>query len=209
MYLQKIYRIPFLLICCLVAQWAQAFTELDFDFSYSKDLYGASRQSYDRTRSYGGSITFYFMTLTGIEFNMSQTENEIFGKYNNTGVTTGLVIDNESTNITTQSFGVGIRQAFASRKSFFQPLISLGWSRQIYTLRSKTLVKDLDAPEDILIDSGEEKSSYDAMFAAFALKFRITQTLALKGSVKTVFRAFEFGEARDRLSYSAGFSWMF
>lgn len=200
--------IKFLLLLLVTVQ-VHAFTELDFDYGYNKNVFGAKRQSYDTTTTYSGSVTFYFLTLTGIEFNVSQSKNLVVGVYDNSGISTGLVIDHESTNITVQSFGIGIRQALAPRGSFIQPLVSLGWSRQRYILSSSTLVKDLDTATDIRIDSGEEKSVYDAMFAAFALKFKVTKYLSLKGSVKSVFRAFAFDEARDQLSYSAGISWIF
>ncbi|AYF45366.1 MULTISPECIES: hypothetical protein [Halobacteriovorax] len=184
-------------------------TELDLDFNYNKNILGSNRESFDRTRTYAGSLTFYFLTYTGIEFNIAHSENEIYGKYDNSGVSSGLVIQNETTNIETRSYGIGIRQAFSSRKSFIQPLLSLGWSHQEYTLKSRTLVTDLDTSTDYLIESQEDKTKYSAMFAAFALKFRLTRFISLKGSVKTVFRAFEFEEARDQLSYNAGISWIF
>ncbi|MFG1484381.1 hypothetical protein ABMA79_01525 [Halobacteriovorax sp. HFRX-2_2] len=188
---------------------SMALTELDLDFNYNKNIFGLDRQSYETKRTYAGSVTFYFLSKTGIEFNISQSENEIIGKYDNSDLSTGLVIENEYTNIKTQSFGIGIRQALSGRKSFLQPLISLGWSRQQYTLYSTTLVKDLDTSTEYLIKSGKEKSSYDAMFGAFALKMMLTRTFSIKGSVRTVFRAFKFEEARDQLSYSAGISWLF
>lgn len=197
------------LVISLITSLSFGMTELDLDFTYNKNILGSNRESYDRTRTYAGSVTFYFLTYTGIEFNISHTENEIFGKYDNSGVSSGLVIQNEITNIETRSYGIGIRQAFAGRKSFMQPLLSLGWSYQEYTLNSSTVVTDLDTSTDYLIESQEDKTKYSAMFAAFALKFRLTQFISLKGSVKTVFRAFEFEEARDQLSYNAGISWIF
>ncbi|MFG1499713.1 hypothetical protein ABMA70_05835 [Halobacteriovorax sp. XZX-3] len=207
-------KLRLLLLCkmtflALLTINSQALTELDLDFNYKKNIFGLDRESYETTRMYAGSVTFYFLSKTGIELNISQSENEIIGKYDNSGLSTGLVIENEYTNIKTQSFGIGIRQALSSRKSFLQPLISLGWSRQQYTLYSTTLVKDLDTSTEYLIKSGKEKSSYDAMFGAFALKVMLTRTFSIKGSVRTVFRAFEFEQARDQLSYNAGISWLF
>jgi hypothetical protein len=47
------------------------------------------------------------------------------------------------------------------------------------------------------------------MFGAFTLQLRLTERFSLKGSVKSLFPAFEFNKAKDNLKYLVGFSWVF
>ena len=39
------------------------------------------------------------------------------------------------------------------------------------------------------------------------LELKLTRTISLRGSVKTIFKAFEFDRAQDNVRYTIGFSW--
>lgn len=199
-----------LALCILfIANHAQAITELDLGFSYDKSVFGETRDDKSTSRTYRGSIAFYFFNMTAIEFNYSEKEDETIINNDTSGITSGLVISDESQTITTQTYGVGIRQALASRKAFLVPTISVGWARQKAQSRSTaTIVNKTDSSRTVY-DSGVSESEYDSVFGSFALKIRITKTMSLKGAVNTAFKAFEWDEARDQVSYSAGLTWIF
>lgn len=197
-----------IILLLLISLNAFSITEFDFNFGYEKSRFGADRQNKSVSRSYGGSIAFYFFNLTAIEFNYSQNEDETIVN-NDTTNATNLVISSETSSLITKTYGVGLRQALAPKTSFLIPSVSLGWARQFFTDRSTATILNKTDSSKTIYDSGESKVSYDSVFAAFALKIRITQTMSLKGGVKTAFKAFEFSEAKNQVSYSAGLSWIF
>ena len=186
---------------------ALAVTEFDFEFGYDKQVFGTERENKSTSRSYSGSIAFYFLSMTAIEFNYSHTDDETINVYD---ISDGsIVLESQSDSVTSTTQGIGLRQAFASRKSFLIPTLSIGWARQKYVDSSETTYTSVSTGQRILIRDDEEVIEYDSVFAAFALKVRLTKRLSLKGSVNTVFQAFEFNEAKDQLSYRAGLSWIF
>ncbi len=200
--LKKIALFTFLLI-----QSSYAVTEFDFEFGYDKQVYGSERENKSTSRSYSGSIAFYFLSMTAIEFNYAQEEDESTNLY---GVTDGTItLESQTDSVVSTTYGVGLRQAFASRKSFLIPTLSLGWARQKYVDSSETTYTSVSSGQRIIIRDEEDTYEYDSVFASFAIKLRLTKRLSIKGSVNTVFQAFEFNEAKDQLSYRAGFSWIF
>lgn len=202
-------KILFILFTLSLSLNANAVIELDLDFNYSKSVFGAERQNKTTSRVYGGSMAFYFFDLTAIEFNYSESEKETIVNHNTKLITTGLVIDTETSTLLSKSYGVGIRQALSGRGSFIIPVISIGWARQRFEDSATATLLDKDTSSSTIYKSGVSTFEYDSVFGSFALKLRFTKTLSLKGSVKTSFRAFEWNEAKDQLSYAAGLSWMF
>jgi hypothetical protein len=202
-------KILLALTILFVSNHAKAVTEVDFGFGYDKSVFGEKRDSKSTTRTYRGSIAFYFFNMTAIEFNYSEEEDETIINNDTSGISSGLVIDSESQTITSQRYGIGIRQALANRKAFLVPTISIGWARQKSQSRSTARIVDKGTSATTLYDSGVSESEYDSVFGAFALKLRLTKTMSLKGSINTAFKAFEWDKARDQLSYSAGLSWIF
>ncbi len=184
-----------------------ALTELDFEFGYDKQVFGSDRESKNTSRSYSGSIAFYFFSMTAIEFNYSEKEEETINSVESGDSV--LTLNSISQTITSTNFGVGIRQAFASRKSFLIPTMSIGWARQKTKDISTTNYTIVSDGSTVSFQDGPNTDEYDSVFASFALKVRLTKTMSLKGSVNTVFEAFEYDKARDQLSYRAGLSWIF
>ena len=184
-----------------------AVTELDFEFGYDKQVFGSERENKSTSSSYSGSLAFYFLSMTAIEFNYSQTEDRTTSQYD---ISDGVIIlDSQFDNIRSTTYGVGIRQALASRNSFLIPTISIGWARQKFVDSSETTYTSVSSGQSIVIRDEEEVREADSVFASFGLKIRLTKRLSLKGSVNTVFEAFEFNQAKDQLSYRAGLSWIF
>lgn len=187
---------------------AHAITEIDFDFSYDKSRFGETRQNKSVSRDYSASIAFYFFNLTAIEFNYSQGEDKTIVNHD-TSDQENLVIDSQTSTIKRSSVGVGLKQALADQNSFLIPTISLGWASQKVSNSSTATILDKASGDKTIYEDPGAQAKYDSVFAAFALKIRLTKTMAIKGSVKTSFRAFEWNEARDQVAYSAGLSWIF
>ena len=201
-------KLIFLSIISLIGLNSFAATEIDFEFGYDKQVFGTEREDKSTSRSYSGSIAFYFLSMTAIEFNYSEEEDETLNIINSS-VDPVVRPTSFSQTIKSVNYGVGIRQALASRKSFLIPTISIGWARskvQDTTVSSYTVVSDNST---VTFTDGPNVNESDSVFASFALKIRLTKRMSLKGSVNTVFEAFKTEEARDQLSYRAGLSWIF
>ena len=192
----------------LVSKHVFAVIELDAEFGYSKSRFGSNKESKSVSRSYSGSMAFYFLSATAVEFNYKESEDETVVNYD-TAKLTGTVITDQYSNLKANRYGVGIRQALAPRKSFLVPMISIGWARQKKTSYSTATILNKTNSETALYNSGKLTDEYDSVFGSFALKLRLTKTMSLKGSVTTYFQAFEWNEAKDQLSYTAGLTWFF
>jgi hypothetical protein len=182
--------------------------EISLDFGYDKQIYGTSRQNSLVTRSYSGGLATYIFSSTAIDLTYaasqdSTTEND---RYN---VATGFDIVGSQNRVDSTVYGVGLKQLFAPRTSFLIPALSIGYARQIVKYSTDYTVEDTTTKARAAKNYGSQTARYDSVTASFALQFKLTETLSLKGSVKTIFRAFEFNEAKNNLKYLFGFSWMF
>lgn len=195
-------------ISTFIANQALAIMEFDFDFSYEKNRFGEDRQNKSVSRDYGASIAFYFFNLTAIEFNYTEGSDKTIVNHD-TSNATNLVIESQTSTIERSSYGIGLKQAFAGQNSFLIPTLSLGWARQKVSDGSTATILNKTNNDRTIYEDPGSSVSYDSVFAAFALKIRLTKTMALKGSVKTSFQAFEWNEAKDQVQYSTGLSWIF
>lgn len=197
------------LLLLLLSLSSYAIVELDFEFNYDKTRFGEDRQNKNYSRNYGGSVAFYFFNLTAIEFNYAEGKEETIVNHD-TSDAENLVISSETSTLESRSYGVGLRQALAGQNSFIVPTFSFGWARQKYTNNATATIVDKSNNDDTTIyKTGDSVYTYDSMFGAFALKLRLTKTMALKGSVKTSFKAGEWNQAKDQMQYMAGLSWIF
>ena len=182
--------------------------EIGFDFGYDIQKYGSTRQNSIVSRSYSGGISSYVFSTTAIDLNFSSstdttTENN---RYN---VATGYDIVGQQNRVKTTVYGLGIKQALASKTSALVPLISVGYARQFVDYTTDITIENTTTKARSIASSGTTKERTDSVFASFVLQLKLTDQFSLKGSVKTIFPAFEFNKAKDDLKYLAGFSWMF
>lgn len=182
--------------------------EIGFDFGYDIQKYGSTRQNSIVSRSYSGGISSYIFSTTAIDLNFSSstdttTENN---RYN---VATGYDIVGQQNRVKTTVYGLGIKQALASKTSALVPLISVGYARQFVDYTTDITIENTTSKARSIASSGTTKERTDSVFASFVLQLKLTDQFSLKGSVKTIFPAFEFNKAKDDLKYLAGFSWMF
>jgi hypothetical protein len=182
------------------------FYEIDFNFGYDKQLFGASRQNSIITRNYSTSVAAYFFTLTALEFTYARND-EVFTYNESVAIDVSRTIVSNQNTVDSDVYSIGIRQSLAPKKSLIAPMISVGYAKQFIQDSTDYTVDDNGTRTVYII--AKPKRRIDSMFATFALKFNFTQTFSIKGSVNTMIEAFKYNQAKDNLKYSAGFSWIF
>lgn len=182
--------------------------EIAFDFGYDRQIYGLQRQNSTVNRTYSAALSTYIFDYTAIDLNASRstditTENE---RYN---VTTGIDVVGQQNRVTSNVYGIGIKQMFAPRTARLIPGLSLGYAKQFLNYQSDLTVENTTNSARTNISAGTRKQRIDSVFGTLSLQLRMTERLSLKGSVKTLFPAFELDKARDNVKYAVGFSWVF
>lgn len=182
--------------------------EIAFDFGYDRTKYGLQRQNSTVTRSYSGSLSTYIFDYTAIDISASKTsdttsENEVFA------VAQGIEVIGQQNRVNSNVYGIGLKQMFAPRTARLVPGISLGYAKQFVNYDSDLTVRDTASGTTLKINGGTKKQRIDSVFGTFSVQLRMTERLSLKGSVRTLFPAFEMDKARDNIKYSVGFAWIF
>lgn len=188
---------------------ACAFTELSFDFGYDKQVYGSLKQNKQTSRSYRATVAFYLFKYTALELNATHSEEETLENNVIPVSGTNVSVISLSTNVTNDTFGLGLRQAFAARGAFLRPSISIGYANQNIKDRTTFTFRDNSSGATDRFSDPINKARLDSVFMSFALQVQMTKLFAIKGSVQSVFPAFEFDRLTDDLKYTAGFSWIF
>jgi hypothetical protein len=201
----KRYVLSFILIS-LCATSAQAVVELDGEFSYRKQVYGATRQNDAVSRSYNGSMAIYLFDLTALEFSYMQNA-DITTEHNTIAINSAYSIIGFQNRVDSDVYGVGLRQALAPRGSRFRPIISLGYAKQFTYYQTNYDIRTESNGLVFTVNDSSGKSRVDSVTASLGLQIGLTERFALKCSVKTIFPAFKSGLAQDNMSYLAGFTW--
>lgn len=201
--------IPFLFLLSLFSSKAWSYVEFSADFSYDKQVYGPDRNSSLVQRVYSGSIASYIFAYTALELNFSVTE-EITTDNNRVLVDgTNTSLSGYQSNVENTVYGIGIRQALAGRGAFIRPMISLGYAKQFVRSYTDYRFTDNSTGQTVTVTDDIEKSRVDSVFATFVLQFRLSKHLAVRGSVNSVFPAFDYDLAKDDLKYMLGLTWVF
>ena len=205
----KAYNFLFIVLLILPLKAIAAF-EFDFDFGYDKQIYGASRQNSVVSRNYSVGISSYLFDLTALDLNVSKNE-DVTSQNDRYTVSTINNIDvvGQTNNVQTNVFGIGLKQMLAGRGARITPIISAGYAREFVTSSGDITIEDSVTLARTSILSAETKQRYNSVFGSFILQIKLTESFSLKGSVKTLFPAFDFSKARDNLKYLVGFAWMF
>lgn len=199
-------RLFLILIFFLTTSTAFGVTEFSLNAGYDKQFYGDNKQGTIISKTYSGSLAFYFWQNVAFELNYSQTEDSTSQTYQ-IDSTQAVSITKLENNVFTKIYGAGFRIALAGKRSRIVPMLSLGYAKQfventtVYSLYTKS-----DGSTTPVTYSNPEET-IESVFGSFILQFKITQRFTLKASVKTVFKAFEFSQAKDYLKYLVGFSW--
>jgi hypothetical protein len=203
--MMRLYSAIFLF---LFASQAMAFTELSVEGSYSNKVFGSSRQNDQITKTYSGSVAFYLFAYTAIEFNYMESEEETIERTELSTSEDSVIFKGYRTVVKNTVRGIGIRQAFASRKSRIRPLISLGYARQKVQDSTQYTYELISTGQEIKLKSPTNKFESDSVFASLSIQFRLTAAMSLSTSIRTVFPAFEFDQARDYQKYTIGLTWL-
>jgi hypothetical protein len=185
-----------------------AYYELAFDFGYEKQIYGATRENSLVSRNYSGGLSLYLFDLTAIDLTYSSTQETttINDRYT---IQAGYDVVNQQNRVLTDVYGVGIKQMFAARGARLTPVLSIGYAREFDTSDGDITIETTASGAKNTYKMTKSKAVHNSMFGAFTLQLRLTDRFSLKGSVKSLFPAFEFNKAKDNLKYLVGFSWVF
>ena len=203
--------LKYLSVFCLLSTSTSALAvmEIDGDFGYEKTVFGPNRENSLVSRSYAGSLAVYFTQHLGIELNYSRSRELTTIDEDRATTSNSIVLSSSQNRVDRSVYGVGLRISLGGRKSFIQPAISLGYARSFSESSYSLTYNDNNGSQIGVIQSDVSKARSDNAFGTFALKFRLTRGLSIKGSVRTYFPADDFDKAKDNLKYAAGFSWMF
>jgi hypothetical protein len=207
--MKNVFSWSTLFLCSLFTSVAWAVTEIDFDFGYDRQVYGENRQNRMVTRTYSGTMAMYFLQSTALELNYSNSEQTTSEHTEVLLSGTNYTITEMQNRLTTNVYGIGLRQALSGAKARIRPLISAGYARQFQDDVTDYTFRDDTTSASTIIHGKLYKQRQDAVFGSFMLQIYLTQRFALKGSVRTVFPAFEWNKARDDLKYLAGLTWVF
>ena len=196
------------LIFILPPAWG--LSELTVQIGHQKQSYGKNRQSDIVTKNYYWGTSFYFFkAYTALDVyyaHQIQIDNGRDLGIQSEG--SNLTIDSTLTRIKTQSYGIGIKQAFTGETSSIRPTISIGYARQIIQ-SSKSI--NLRNPTTNDIDKYSllpEKYRYSSIFGTLAIQLRVRQGMFVQISAQTIFKAFEFDQFDDNLKYLIGLTWL-
>lgn len=203
------------LLCLLISFDALAYVDLNLSYTYSlrrvKGIETSTNpdpgEALSTTSGYTINWAWYIWEYTALEFNFGETTQRLKDDREiATDDDTLTILELDST-LVTQVQGVGIRQAFASRKASIIPSISIGYAQ--YTTSGKTKYSlDRNGTDDTLTVE-KDKETFNSYYAGVGLKFRFTQLLGLTLAAKTVLQDLDTSEAGDNVTYSAGLSWVF
>ena len=150
---------------------------------------------------------WYVFSTTAIEVNYTHNTNSNTQNLSDPG--TGDYISRIRSDVTTRSYGVGIRQLLASPKASFKPMISLGYAREFSEFTTTYTLEDVTAPSSTEITDSPVEVEENSAFVTLALSIEFSERFSIRGSVSSFFPAFEFEEWDNDLRYSAGLSIFF
>lgn len=206
---EHLYNLFYILAIVISSFWtldSMAITEFTGEFMYNKATYGTQGQNSVRTRRYGVVLVQYIFNVTGIELNYTQL-SEVVTENSSVDVAASYSITSVENKTLTTNYGIGLRQALAPYGSFITPSISLGYAKQIKNAKTHYLVSDGYYSSTIDIYHGQ--TANNAVFGTFSLRISLTRLMALTASVQTVFKAYEYNQAKNNITYTGGVSWIF
>jgi hypothetical protein len=208
----------FLFFTVIVSSCAYGYVDLNLGYSFSMrkvdgvetDTNPEPGSAQTTTSGYTLNWAWFVWEYTAIELNFSQTTQRLLDDREvSTEDSSGnpFTIKQQDSTVITQTSGIGIRQAFASRKARIIPTLAIGYAKYVTSGTTKYIF-DFDGTE-LDFEQEQDKEEFSSSYASFSLRFRITQLMGLTISAKTVMPDFETDEAGNNVTYSAGLSWVF
>jgi hypothetical protein len=203
-----------LLILLIFSFNSYSYVDLGLNYSFSRSVVDGINIEEDEDQKATSTIetltvnwAWYIWEYTAMELNYSKSSRRLVDdREYETDDATIKVIKQDSVSYT-EVAGIGIKQSFANRKSFFIPSISIGYAKMITSGERNVLfeVAGNEVPASDPIDKEEFNSSY----VGAELRFRLTKLIGITLSARSVMPDFETDKLEDNLTYSAGFSWVF
>lgn len=200
----KIFLFLLIVPLVLAPTFAHGLVEISGNFGYDKKIFGEYLQNSATTRTYTGQVAWYLLETSGLELNYSSSMDLILQKENMAIAPTNDILREITNQVDNKVFGIGLRQMLLPRGSILVPLISVGYGRQISEERYRYIVYSGDLDQNLVIEVRRPAITINSVFATFSLQLRLTSYLALKGSVSTIFPAFEYDSAKNNLKYLVG-----
>ncbi|MBC7713549.1 MAG: hypothetical protein H7177_09425 [Rhizobacter sp.] len=182
--------------------------EISGDFGYDRTIYGDKRQNSNVTRTYSAGLSTYFWDYTALDLNASRTK-DVTTENQTYIITSGFNLIGQQNRVTTDVYSIGIKQSFAPRSARLIPSISVGYARQFTESSQDLVIQNTTTNTQFTNTDTTPKQKVNSVYGTFALQLKLTDGLSLKGSIKTLFPAFKFNQAKDTLKYAFGFSWAF
>ena len=194
----------------LLISSAWSLTELTVQIGHQKQSYGKDRQSNIITKNYYWGTAFYFFkAYTALDVYYAHQTQTDHGK--NLGIQSegsNFIIDSSLTRIKTQSYGIGIKQAFTEETSRIRPTISIGHARQVIQSSKSVIIRNRATGDSDKYSLLPEKYRYSSIFGTLAIQLRISPGMSLQLSAQTIFKAFKFDQFDDNLKYLIGLTWL-
>ncbi len=199
-----------LLVLFLTSFNVYGIIEFSTNWGYHKQIYGNNRQNTLSKKVFSTGIAMYFFNWTALEITYSRTKDRFLETVSTSTVDIApYTITGSNTTVNTDIYGLGIRQRFSSTRDRVRPSISFGIASQKTISRTDYILENTITSQRINLNSTPRETEVSAAFITFAFDIGVSQRIALRASVKTVFKAFEFNRASDNLRYTAGFTWYF
>lgn len=194
-------------ILFLSSMSASALFEFNGQYGLDRQKFGAAQQNEITSTTYSGSIALYLFNYTAIEINYGNTETVT--NVVNIAAKSSEDFDllRQTDKVVVQSYGLGIRQAFANRKARFVPTLSLGYAKRFARNTSSGTFRINSDDSQFSYVSPTSKLRTDSVFATLGLNIKLTRMLSIRASAQTIFQAFKFNRAQDNMKYLLGFSW--
>lgn len=210
--------IMFLLLVGLTGQ-AYSYVDLNLSYTYSvRRIDGVETPSNPEpggaqttTTGYSINWAWFMWEYTALELNWSATTQRLVDDraitVTDSATSTSYTIEEQDSTVVTEVSGVGIRQAFASRKATIVPSLAIGYAQ--YTTSGLTKFRINVNGTRFVSENAQEKEVFSSSYASFSLRFRMTQLMSLTLAAKTIMPEFDTSQADNNVTYSAGFSWIF
>lgn len=209
----------FLVVLFFLCQLSYGYVDLNLSYTYSvRRVEGVETLANPEPGAAQTTVTGYSLNwawfmweYTALEINYSSSTQSILDdrEITTSDASTGdpVTIKEQDNTVMTEVAGVGIRQAFASRKSRIIPTLAIGYA-SFTTSGTTRFIIDYNGAEG-MVESEQEKEVFSSSYASFSLRFRLTQLMGLTLAARTVMPDFETQQASNNMTYSAGLSWIF
>lgn len=204
----------------LFSHKAHALIDLSVNYSYNRSVFREEEtelnptpeNAISTTQGWSVVLAWYLWEYTALEVNYSESTYRLEDRRDAIS-SDGITIRSVDSIVLSRSTGAGIRQAFASRKSWIIPMISIGFAKLTTSGSTTYNIEYTDATtgqvteDEITIE--EDTQVQNSGYATFPLRFRFSRSMGVTLAVKTIVPEFEWDRAEDNMTYQAGLSWVF